>query len=318
MISIFFLLILIPLIFGIPILVGVYVYRDANKRGMNAILWLLIAILTPSLLGLIIYLLVRNNYSDLKCPRCDTRVEESFVMCPNCRTKLRPTCDICSATVQTTWKVCPHCGTELPEYSGDVATPVRTKDRTLGKILIAILIIPVALIILLLLAFSGLRAYNQVGYQTSSLVTMTMSEFMENRQEAEVAMYRDWFETCSSTINEQPYHIFVYEADTPNGTYEYQYLIYIPGACGYQDFSYDVETKGFFSKQDYMALDIICDEKAKGEQQLFIFTYEGNVKPPQNFLITYNGEEYEIKPNSHTNQQFLPDMTKKPGAADVY
>ena len=55
-ISIIFLLILIPLILGIPIMIAVYVYRDASKRGMNAVLWMLIALLTPSLLGLINYL----------------------------------------------------------------------------------------------------------------------------------------------------------------------------------------------------------------------------------------------------------------------
>lgn len=38
----------------IPVLVGVYVYRDANSRGMNAALWTLIAILAPALIGFII------------------------------------------------------------------------------------------------------------------------------------------------------------------------------------------------------------------------------------------------------------------------
>lgn len=62
-IYIFFLTILI----GIPVLIGVYVYRDAKRRNMNALLWTLIAILAPSLIGFIIYLFVRGNYDDLQC-----------------------------------------------------------------------------------------------------------------------------------------------------------------------------------------------------------------------------------------------------------
>ena len=42
----------------IPVLIGVYVYRDASDRGMNAVLWTLVAVLAPSLIGFIIYLLV--------------------------------------------------------------------------------------------------------------------------------------------------------------------------------------------------------------------------------------------------------------------
>ena len=66
-IPLFMLMIIVALL---PLLIGVYVYRDAKRRGMNAALWTLIAILAPSLIGFIIYLLVRGNYSNLKCPRC--------------------------------------------------------------------------------------------------------------------------------------------------------------------------------------------------------------------------------------------------------
>ena len=72
----------------LPVLVAVYVYRDAKRRKMNAALWTLIAILAPSLIGFIIYLLVRGNYSNLKCPRCGTGVTEQYVVCPKCGVKL--------------------------------------------------------------------------------------------------------------------------------------------------------------------------------------------------------------------------------------
>lgn len=44
----------------LSILLGVYVYRDANNRNMNGTLWLLI-IITSWLVGLIVYFIVRND-----------------------------------------------------------------------------------------------------------------------------------------------------------------------------------------------------------------------------------------------------------------
>jgi len=55
------LLVLVPLLwFIIGILLCVWVYRDAQKRGMSGILWLII-VLIGGLLGLIIYLIVRKD-----------------------------------------------------------------------------------------------------------------------------------------------------------------------------------------------------------------------------------------------------------------
>lgn len=35
----FFLIVYLAVLVGIPVLIGVYVYRDASRRGMNAVLW---------------------------------------------------------------------------------------------------------------------------------------------------------------------------------------------------------------------------------------------------------------------------------------
>jgi hypothetical protein len=54
------LLCLIPVVwFIIAILLCVWVYRDAQSRGMNGALWLIIVLLF-GLLGLIVYLIVRH------------------------------------------------------------------------------------------------------------------------------------------------------------------------------------------------------------------------------------------------------------------
>lgn len=68
-IPLFMLMIIVALL---PLLIGVYVYRDAKRRGMNAALWTLIAILAPSLIGFIIYSacagqLFQSEMSTLRC-----------------------------------------------------------------------------------------------------------------------------------------------------------------------------------------------------------------------------------------------------------
>lgn len=165
----FNLLIFISVFALIPILIGVYVFRDSKRRGMNAVLWTLIAILAPSLIGFIIYLLVRGNYSNLRCPRCDTPVGEHYVVCPSCGSKLRPICPNCSAPVEPDWKVCPRCAQPLPELQEDIVTPVRPKDKTLWKILLAIVIIPVLLLLVLAVSFSGITGGGSVGYWEISI-----------------------------------------------------------------------------------------------------------------------------------------------------
>lgn len=50
---------LIPFIIGI--LIAVWVYKDATKRGMSGALWLIIVILL-GIIGLIIYLIVRRGH----------------------------------------------------------------------------------------------------------------------------------------------------------------------------------------------------------------------------------------------------------------
>lgn len=56
-----FLCLLIPLIwFIIAILLCIWVYRDAESRGMSGVLWLIV-VLIAGIIGLIIYLIVRKE-----------------------------------------------------------------------------------------------------------------------------------------------------------------------------------------------------------------------------------------------------------------
>ena len=83
-ISFFTIIFLLVIGLAVPMIIGVYVYRDAKRRNMNAALWTLIAMLAPSLIGFIIYLLVRGNYSNLRCPQCGATVTEQYAACPRC------------------------------------------------------------------------------------------------------------------------------------------------------------------------------------------------------------------------------------------
>lgn len=103
-----------------------YVYRDAKRRGMNAILWtLLVLILSPAylLIGLIIYLLVREPLP-YACPQCSATVNARYNFCPNCKYNLRPACPKCQREVSDTDKYCPYCATELPHAVKSSSEPV--------------------------------------------------------------------------------------------------------------------------------------------------------------------------------------------------
>ena len=55
--------IMIFMAFGVPVIIGIVVYRDANKRvDCNPWLWAFIAALIPSFVGLVIYAIIRNDY----------------------------------------------------------------------------------------------------------------------------------------------------------------------------------------------------------------------------------------------------------------
>jgi len=78
----------IPIIIGL--LIGIWVYKDAEKRGKSGALWLIINILFP-IIGLIIWLVVRPPIgggkpagSDRKCPNCGRGIPMDARTCPYC------------------------------------------------------------------------------------------------------------------------------------------------------------------------------------------------------------------------------------------
>lgn len=222
----FFVLIpVLVVILTVPVLIGIYVWRDAQRRQMNSVLWTLIAVIAPSLIGFIIYLLVRRSYSDLECPKCGAPVENQYAVCPNCGAKLRPFCPNCSAPVEIGWKVCPHCATPLLEGPSDIAPPIRRKDKSLGKILIAILIVPVLLIALAFLSFA------RMGHGGSSSMREVSFDEYDMEQESEIIRQsvHEWLDGLEPRYD----RAYALRYDYARGSnQEHFFLIYIPAGIG--------------------------------------------------------------------------------------
>ncbi len=97
---------------GMLILLYGYVYRDAKRRAMPALLWLFIAIFVPSGVGLILYFIFRSDLI-AHCPQCGTMVQPGFNFCPKCNHPLAPVCPNCKHTIGSGDVYCPYCGTAV-------------------------------------------------------------------------------------------------------------------------------------------------------------------------------------------------------------
>ncbi len=83
----------IPLVFLIiGIVLAIWVYKDAQKRGSSGALWLIIVLLT-GIIGLIIWLVVRppiggekkaTTSSERRCPNCGRVIPDDARTCPYC------------------------------------------------------------------------------------------------------------------------------------------------------------------------------------------------------------------------------------------
>jgi RNA polymerase subunit RPABC4/transcription elongation factor Spt4 len=93
----------------IKLIMSIYAYTDSKKRNMQSIIWMLLVLLIPNYIGLIIYLVVRQNDDYLNCPNCGFKVKRSFKVCPNCNQPLTKICPSCKKIVKDDWNVCPYC-----------------------------------------------------------------------------------------------------------------------------------------------------------------------------------------------------------------
>lgn len=75
--------------FVVFILIGIWVYKDAEKRGKSGVLWLIIVILL-GIIGIIIWLAIRppiggeKQEPDRRCPNCGRAIPIDARICPYC------------------------------------------------------------------------------------------------------------------------------------------------------------------------------------------------------------------------------------------
>jgi hypothetical protein len=105
------------LLLGATILLTGYVYADAKRRQMNAILWTLLVLLIPKPIGFIAYFLLRKPLL-VACPGCSSPVGSDFAYCPKCGHALAPSCSNCGRAIRQDFVCCPYCGKAVAAQLG--------------------------------------------------------------------------------------------------------------------------------------------------------------------------------------------------------
>ncbi len=102
--------------FIIGILLCIWVYRDAERRGMNGALWLIV-VLIAGIIGLIIYLIVRKDkappYSMPPPPMSPPPMSPPPPPPP--QPSAARFCAKCGRAVPPNVRYCENCGTPVPE-----------------------------------------------------------------------------------------------------------------------------------------------------------------------------------------------------------
>lgn len=207
-------LIILTLIIALIVSIGVFVYRDAPAHGMDPLVWTLIAVLVPNLIGFIIYLVIRSNNKDnLKCPSCNKSVKSEYAKCPYCGIMLKGTCSNCGKAINSDWESCPYCSTEIDKSSSqysegfkenisfsdintDYNNSYHKKNGSKGlKIIIGIFIaLIISFFIMILFSFVSFNSVSNVSVmETSSDVPIKVNELLGKGSKATMkSSYRYW------------------------------------------------------------------------------------------------------------------------------
>lgn len=114
------------------IFVVIWVWNDAGERSRNLFFRLssVLTVLVLNLFGLVIYLLIRPQFtieevywSDLErrylkyetkelgdCPKCGYQLQPGYIYCPECNYELKVKCKGCDLYFDKDNKYCPYCG----------------------------------------------------------------------------------------------------------------------------------------------------------------------------------------------------------------
>ena len=122
----------------------IWVYRDMRSRSRDPLLRTLAVLLVVVLFlpGVLVYLILRpqrtleEEYQKSleeeamlqsieerpTCPGCGARIQESWMVCPGCYTRLKKQCHECGKLMELPWNLCPYCGMAAPGMRRDNLT----------------------------------------------------------------------------------------------------------------------------------------------------------------------------------------------------
>jgi hypothetical protein len=105
-------------LFAMVLLYG-YVYVDAKLRAMRYVMWTLLAIFIPYMIGVILYFLLRDPVPT-PCPKCAFMARGSFSFCPRCGTELFRVCRVCNKKLDSGWVNCAYCGAPVGNQAAQI------------------------------------------------------------------------------------------------------------------------------------------------------------------------------------------------------
>jgi RNA polymerase subunit RPABC4/transcription elongation factor Spt4 len=63
------------------------------------------------------------------CPSCERRIDDEWIICPSCRTRLKRVCPNCSRLVGMDWSLCAWCGKDFERREVPAAAAVASLPR---------------------------------------------------------------------------------------------------------------------------------------------------------------------------------------------
>ncbi|HDN78851.1 MAG: zinc ribbon domain-containing protein [Chloroflexi bacterium] len=120
----------------------IWTFRDIRSRTRDALAQILatLMVLLFNIPGLLLYFILRPQETLAEayeraleeeallqgieerevCPGCGRKVEQDFLVCPYCHTKLKKTCLMCKRLLHLNWNICPYCGAPQVSSSTEV------------------------------------------------------------------------------------------------------------------------------------------------------------------------------------------------------
>ena len=114
----------------------IWTIRDVRRRSKDPMARILAVLIVTILFlpGMLIYAILRpartldeefqqsleeeallQTIEDIPlCPGCSRKIQNNWMVCPNCHTKLKKKCHHCKALMELPWNICPYCGTTVP------------------------------------------------------------------------------------------------------------------------------------------------------------------------------------------------------------